>query len=114
MIGLMSLLADAVLPSWIKEHGEVENHTLDRFFRKSNRLWKSVMLGFDGKKINALLEQIDKDIARINDLTSENIKLEVLRQEQQQKITVSYWRTVRDRARRLYDTLSSMVPSMRL
>ena len=65
------------------------------------------MLGFDGKKINALLEQIDKDIARINDLTSENIKLEVLRQEQQQKITVSYWRTVRDRARRLYDTLSS-------
>ena len=65
------------------------------------------MLGFDTKKVDGLLEQIEKDIMRIDNLTSENIKLEVLRQERQPKSTVNYWQIIRDRASRLFEILSS-------
>ena len=65
------------------------------------------MLGFDSKKIDELLAQIEKDIMRIDGLTSENIKLEVLRQTRQRKSITSYWQGVRERALRLYETLYS-------
>ena len=73
----------------------------------SNILWKSVKLGFDRKKIDKLLDQIEKDISNIADLTQNNVQLEPLRREMQRKSNTVYWQRIRNHARRLYEAISS-------
>lgn len=85
----------------------MESKNLEKFFKKSNRLWKSVKLAFDSDKINNLLEQIERDVSRIDNLTQGNVKLDPLRQERQRKSNILYWQHIRDQSKRLFDAISS-------
>lgn len=85
----------------------MESRNLEKFFKKSNRLWKSVKLAFDRDKIDKLLEQIEKDVFRIDNLTQGNVKLEPLRQERRRKSNTLHWQGIRDHAKLLFDAISS-------
>ena len=83
----------------------METKNLEKFF-KSNKLWKSVKLAFDNDKMNRLLEQIERDISRIDNLTQKNVKLELLKQEKRRKSNTFHWQRIRNHAKLLFDAIS--------
>ena len=91
----------------MKQNGEGENKTVETFFQKSSRFWHGVKIGLDGDKLDKLLEQIEKDIFRIEKLTEKTIKLEPQRQELHRKSNTSGWQSVRNYAKSLFAALST-------
>jgi hypothetical protein len=91
----------------MKQNGEEENGTMERFFQKSSRFWHSVKIGLDSDKLDKLLEQIEKDIFRIEKLTEKTIKLEPQRQELHRKSNTRGWQNIRDCAKSLFVALST-------
>jgi hypothetical protein len=63
--------------------------------------------GFNSDKYGTLLDEIDRDIDKISKLTSNAIELEPIRIEKKRRLNLNYWRSIRDQAQRLFESLSS-------
>ncbi len=79
---------------------------VERFFKKSNKLWKIVKVGLDKGKINKLLEEIDRDVSSIEWLTRGNSRLELSRLERRRKSNALHWQRIREHAKLLFDAIS--------
>lgn len=57
--------------------------------------------------MDKLLEQIERDVSRIDNLTQGNFQLEPLRQERQRRSNILYWQRIREHAKLLFYAISS-------
>ena len=57
--------------------------------------------------MDKLLEQIERDVSRIDNLTQGNFKLEPLRQERQRRSNTLHWQRIREHAKLLFNAISS-------
>jgi hypothetical protein len=76
----------------------------DKFASKT---WRRIKISFDADRYAELMRAIDSDITKISTLTKGNIALEPLRLERKRRANATYWLTIRDHARRLFEILSS-------
>ncbi|KAH0543123.1 hypothetical protein FGG08_002549 [Glutinoglossum americanum] len=97
-------LDDDMRPPWITKDGTVDVAARDRFFGKPLTRIKG---GFDSNRYANLLAEIVGDINQVAALTKGAIALEPLRLERKRRINAAYWVSIRDHARRLFETLSS-------
>lgn len=84
--------------------GTIDERARRKFFKNA---WIRVKGGFDASKYAALLQEIDNDIAKISQLTSNAVELEPIRAEKKSRLQSTYWKNIRDQAQRLFDSLNS-------
>lgn len=89
-------------PPWVLKDGTVDEKSRQKFF---SSVWTRVRGGFDSNKCASLLDQIDRDIFKISQLTAITVEMEPLRINRSRKLRSSSLRTVRDNAQSLFDIL---------
>lgn len=57
--------------------------------------------------MDKLLEQIERDVSRIDNLTQGNVMLEPLRQERRWRSNALHWQQIREQAKLLFNAISS-------
>lgn len=57
--------------------------------------------------MDKLLEQIERDVSWIDNLTQGNFKLEPLRQERRRRSNILHWQRIREHAKLLFNAISS-------
>ena len=71
------------------------------------RLLRRVKGGLNMPKYQDLLSNIDRDIDKLERLTSSSIRLEPLRAEKRRRSQSMYWPNVQEQAQRLFESLNS-------
>lgn len=85
------------------------SHTVDEKLRSKffKNPWMRIKGGLDTNKYAKLLAEIKSDVNQIAALTKGAIILEPLRLERTRRANSDYWISVRDQARRLFESFSS-------
>lgn len=72
---------------------------------------KAIKIGFDSKKFQNLVKEIDSDIYKIAMLTTKNIELGPQRLDRERRKNSQFWLNVRDHAKRIFDILEYQWPT---
>ncbi|KAF8249178.1 hypothetical protein K440DRAFT_622544 [Wilcoxina mikolae CBS 423.85] len=107
LFGKKLKLGKDMRPPWIMENDTVDEKIRNKFF---NSFWTRISGGFNSDKYAKLLDEILGDIDQINKLTEGAIQNESLRREIKRQANDTYWISLRDHAKRLYQSLSSRWP----
>ncbi|KAF8531431.1 hypothetical protein BDD12DRAFT_800092 [Trichophaea hybrida] len=95
-------------PPWIMENDTINEKIRNKFF---NSFWTRISGGFNSDKYAKLLDQILRDIDQINKLTEGAIQNESLRREKKRQANDTYWISLQDHAKRLYQSLTTRTRS---
>ncbi|EXJ71184.1 uncharacterized protein A1O5_06178 [Cladophialophora psammophila CBS 110553] len=102
-------LSFVVNPPWVSKDGTVDENARNRFFSSA---WVRIRGGFESNKCALLLQEIDRDISKIAQLTSLTAQVEPLRLIRKRRMKARVWANIRDSAQSLSELLCLRWPSL--
>jgi hypothetical protein len=91
----------------MKIDGAVEATLREKFFSKSNRIWRSINIGLENGSLTKALKIIEDDLFRLERLLEGSAQPSATGQHHKRRGSARAWQNIRESAKRVFNALAS-------
>lgn len=99
--------ANNLRPKWLSQPQTSQARLRDRFFSRSNKIFKGLKPGFENGSLEKVLQQIEEDLRRLKWLLDGRDRERPMRKQKMRSGQAMVWNNIRAAARSIYTALAA-------